>query len=89
MPNLALDLFVLHETGQPHAERPNQPRLSPRAVPHIWRPLSAGFMSYCLGVGLALVWFGSYLRFRTRSAAVLGPLLLVWGFTTLLCHLAS
>ena len=46
-------------------------------------------MSYCLGVGLALVWFGSYLRFRTRSAAVLGPLLLVWGFTTLLCHLAS
>jgi hypothetical protein len=52
-------------------------------------PFQLGFMSYCLGVGLALVWFGSYLRFRRRSAAVLGPLLIIWGFTIILCHLAA
>jgi len=52
-------------------------------------PFQYGFLSYCFGVGLALLLFGFYLWIRTqplwRLAAVLVPL----SFVLLLCHLVA
>lgn len=52
-------------------------------------PLQYGFLSYCFGIGLALVLFGCYLGLRTRPIALLIGFLLASGFALLLCHLAA
>ena len=52
-------------------------------------PFQYGFLSYCFGIGLALLFFGSYLRFRTQPRGRLGVGLVLLGFTLMLCHLAA
>ncbi|MBS0640639.1 MAG: hypothetical protein JSS43_12245, partial [Proteobacteria bacterium] len=51
-------------------------------------PFQYGFLSYCFGVGLALVAFGWYLRLRPLAGWRL-PLVMALGFALLLCHLAA
>ncbi len=52
-------------------------------------PFQYGFLSYCFGVGLALLFFGLYLRFRTQPPGRRIAFLLPLGFATLLCHLVA
>ena len=52
-------------------------------------PFQMGFLSYCFGAGLALLWFGCYLRLRACPRPGVAALLVVWGFTTLACHMAA
>lgn len=52
-------------------------------------PFQYGFLSYCFGVGLALLFFGCYLRIRTQSFARLAIMLAPLGFVLLLCHLVA
>jgi hypothetical protein len=51
-------------------------------------PFQFGFLSYCLGIGLALMLFGLYLRLRPLSAARVA-LFMPLSFVLLLCHLAA
>lgn len=61
-----------------------------RAVPLLCYggPFQYGFLSYCFGVGLALLLFGLYLLVRRRGWAWL-TLLMPLSFVLLLCHLAA
>jgi hypothetical protein len=52
-------------------------------------PLQYGFLSYCFGIGLALILFGAWLTLRARPAIVRIPCLAAAGFALLLCHLAA
>lgn len=52
-------------------------------------PFQYGFLSYCFGIGLALVLFGFYLRIRRQSVVALIGFLLASSFALLLCHLAA
>jgi len=52
-------------------------------------PFQYGFLSYCFGIGLALILFGCYLRLRIRPAVPLIGFLLASSFALLLCHLAA
>ncbi|HVP85356.1 MAG TPA: hypothetical protein VMS78_11590 [Rhizomicrobium sp.] len=52
-------------------------------------PFQFGFLNYCFGVGLALLFFGAYLRIRDRK--IISLCLLLWPFCLVLlfCHLAA
>lgn len=50
-------------------------------------PFQYGFLSYCFGIGLALLLFAAWLDIRTRPRGWL--VLLPAGFALLLCHLAA
>jgi hypothetical protein len=52
-------------------------------------PFQHGFLSYCFGVGLALLWFGYYLRLRVHGRQAPAFLLVIWGITTWMCHMAA
>lgn len=52
-------------------------------------PFQYGFLSYCFGVGLAVLFFGLYLRVRTASLARVAATLVPLGFVLMLCHLVS
>ncbi len=52
-------------------------------------PFQYGFLSYCFGIGLALILFGVYLRLRNRTFASVVTLLMASSFALLLCHLAA
>ncbi|WP_428484046.1 hypothetical protein [Rhodopila sp.] len=52
-------------------------------------PFQYGFLSYCFGVGLALLFFGFYLRLRSQPLARLATTLVPLGVALLLCHLAA
>jgi hypothetical protein len=80
---LAGTRFVNRLLGGPDAR-------SYRAVPLLCYggPFQYGFVSYCFGVGLALVLFGLYLRVRRRDWAWLAVLMPL-SFVLLLCHLAA
>jgi hypothetical protein len=48
-----------------------------------------GFLSFCFGVGLALVAFGLYLRYRSGRNVLIIPMFTLAGCAILLCHLAA
>jgi hypothetical protein len=52
-------------------------------------PFQYGFLSYCFGIGLALVLFGAWLNLRGRRVALRAVFLVVSGFALLLCHLVA
>jgi len=52
-------------------------------------PFQYGFVSYCFGIGLALVLFGTWLHLRGRSVATKATFLIVSGFALMLCHFAA
>lgn len=52
-------------------------------------PFQFGFVSYCFGIGLALVGFGLYLRFLHWRLAAFAALFVPLGCALLLCHLAA
>ncbi|WP_428483735.1 hypothetical protein [Rhodopila sp.] len=52
-------------------------------------PFQYGFLSYCFGIGLALVLFGVWLRLRARPLAARVRFLVVSGFGLMLCHFAA
>jgi hypothetical protein len=52
-------------------------------------PFQYGFLSYCFGVGLAVLCFGFYLRFRHHPRGRLTAGLVLAGFTLMLCHLVA
>lgn len=52
-------------------------------------PFQFGFLSYCFGIGLALLLFGLYLRWRSRAPVVLIPAFLFGSVALLLCHLTA
>jgi hypothetical protein len=52
-------------------------------------PFQFGFLSFCFGIGLALVFFGLYLRERDSSPVRLVTIFVPLGFMLLLCHLAA
>lgn len=52
-------------------------------------PFQFGFLSFCFGMGLALVLFGYYLRFRQQRLARLVAVFVPCSFALLLCHLAA
>lgn len=62
-----------------------------RAVPLLCYggPFQFGFLSYCFGIGLCLLLFGLYLRWRTRSPAFVVPTFLAGSVALLLCHLTA
>jgi len=52
-------------------------------------PFQFGFLSYCFGIGLALLLFAAFLRLRDRALGVQAAILLPGGVVLLLCHLAA
>lgn len=52
-------------------------------------PFQYGFLSYCFGVGLSLLLFGLYLRFRTLPLWRLAAWLMPLSVALLLCHLVA
>ena len=52
-------------------------------------PFQFGFLSFCFGVGLALVFFGLYLRLRNRPLVQLVLIFAPLSIVVLLCHLAA
>jgi hypothetical protein len=52
-------------------------------------PFQWGFLSFCFGIGLAIVLFGLYLRLRGGTFARLMAIMLPSTFALLLCHLAA
>lgn len=52
-------------------------------------PFQYGFLSYCFGIGLALLVFGFYLRLRTQPLGRLMAWLMPAGVALLLCHLVA
>ncbi|MFV0623552.1 hypothetical protein ACBY01_06015 [Sphingomonas sp. ac-8] len=62
-----------------------------RAVPLLCYggPFQFGFLSYCFGIGLCLLLFGLYLRWRVRSPAFVVAVFLAGSIALLLCHLTA
>lgn len=52
-------------------------------------PFQFGFLNYCFGVGLALLFFGTYLHIRDRKIVSLTILLWPFCFVLLFCHLGA
>src|SRR5262249_35805693 len=52
-------------------------------------PFQFGFLSYCFGIGVALITFGLYLRYREGRAILVIPAFALAGCIILLCHLAA
>jgi hypothetical protein len=52
-------------------------------------PFQFGFLSFCFGIGLALVGFGLYLRVQHWRLGALAALFIPLGCALLLCHLAA
>jgi hypothetical protein len=52
-------------------------------------PFQFGFLSYCFGIGVALMLFALYLRWRGRPLWFLLALFLPCGFGLILCHMAA
>src|SRR5262245_129880 len=48
-----------------------------------------GFLSFCFGIGVALVVFGLYVRYREIRPSVVVPIFAFAGCVILLCHLAA
>lgn len=62
-----------------------------RAVPLLCYggPLQFGFLSFCFGIGLALIFFGLYLRWRDQPLPRIATLFVPCSASILLCHLAA
>jgi hypothetical protein len=52
-------------------------------------PFQFGFLNYCFGIGLALVVFGFYLKYRCISTIRLTMIFAPCAFLLMLCHLAA
>jgi hypothetical protein len=52
-------------------------------------PFQYGFLSYCFGIGLALLLFGVWLRLAERQVIARIPFLVTSGFALMLCHLTA
>jgi hypothetical protein len=52
-------------------------------------PFQFGFLSYCFGIGVALMLFALYLRWRERPLWFLLAVFIPCGFGLILCHMAA